>query len=96
MLAVIKPLISEVALHAHANFRNVIAFYFLDNILTFSKFIKNSGLVSQKQKKHFKGGYMAELHATIQAKPFVEKAKLMVGVTKKEKVMYSVTAMETK
>ena len=94
-ICVEKSLISEVALHAYSNFRNVIAFYCLDSILRVAKFIKNSDLASQKQKKYFKGGYMAELHATIQAKPYFEKAKLMVGVTrKKERIMYSVTAME--
>ena len=96
-ICVEKLLISEVALHAYSNFRNVIALYYLDSILKVAKLVKNSDLISQKQKKYFKGGYMAELHATIQAKPYFEKAKLMVGVTrKKERIMYSVTAMDIK
>ena len=88
--------VDETAAHAYKNYKNVVAFYCLDSILTTAIKVGNpSNPNSQRQKKFFKGGYIQVMNSQIAAQPYFGKVNLVIGVTKKkEKTMYSVTSID--
>ena len=86
--------ISETAKHAYNDYKNVLAFYCLDKVLSNSTKFKTDPPISNRQKKMVKGGYMQIMIANLPIEPHFRKVKMIVGVTlKKDRTMYSVTAL---
>ena len=88
--------IEEMLSHAYLNYRNVLAFYCIDQALkNATKVGGHQNPKAGNQSKFFKGGYMQKMNADIPAFPYLEKVSMMVGTTrKKEKAVYSLTSIK--
>jgi len=87
--------VKETAAHAYVNYKNVMAFYCIDRVLTSARHIKFSDLKSNTQKKEFKGGKMSQMIAKIAAKPYFGTVNVMVGVHRNDKrTFFSVTSID--
>ena len=86
-----KDSASETAAHAFINYKNVIAFYCLDIVLTDAVKVRTSPPQSNRQKKKVKGGFMQIMKARISC--FFD-VQLIVGITRtKNNYMFSVTEL---
>ena len=88
-IVVDKDSASETAAHAFVNYKNVIAFYCLDIVLTSATKTRTSPPESNRQKKKTKGGFIQIMKAKI---PYFFDVQLIVAVTRaKDNFMFSVT-----